>query len=120
MTSERKRTILCIEVTDIHFDTQACTLRLNGKNVEENPHVKVRVARCQYMAPPARLFTPAHDCTIQLGAYHTIDLELNRKFTLYKTEWDTIALQRVEEATDVAKTADVAALVCQEGVDACT
>jgi protein pelota len=54
-------------------------------------------------------------CT-QLGAYHTIDLELNRKFTLYKNEWDTIALQRVEEATDVAKTADVAALVCQEGV----
>jgi protein pelota len=40
VTSERKRTILCIEVTDIHFDTQACTLRLNGKNVEENPHVK--------------------------------------------------------------------------------
>jgi stalled ribosome rescue protein Dom34 len=52
----------------------------------------------------------------QLGAYHTIDLELNRKFTLYKNELDTIALQRVEEATDVAKTANVAALVCQEGV----
>lgn len=41
VTSERKRTILCIEVTDIHFDTQACTLRVNGKNVEENEHVKV-------------------------------------------------------------------------------
>lgn len=30
-----------------------------------------------------------------MGAYHTIDLELNRKFTLIKEYWDVIALERV-------------------------
>ena len=32
-----------------------------------------------------------------MGAYHTIDLELNRKFTLMKQHWDFIALDRVGE-----------------------
>ncbi len=31
----------------------------------------------------------------QMGAYHTLDLELNRKFTLGKREWDTIAIERI-------------------------
>lgn len=35
-----------------------------------------------------------------MGAYHTIDLELNRKFTLMKEEWDSIDLGRIEMATD--------------------
>lgn len=35
-----------------------------------------------------------------MGAYHTIDLELNRKFTLIKEEWDSIDLGRIEMATD--------------------
>ena len=32
---------------------------------------------------------------LQMGAYHTIDLEMNRKFTLGKSEWDSIALERI-------------------------
>lgn len=35
-----------------------------------------------------------------MGAYHTIDLELNRKFTLMKEEWDSIDLGRIEIVTD--------------------
>lgn len=30
-----------------------------------------------------------------MGAYHTLDLEMNRKFTLGKHEWDSIALDRI-------------------------
>lgn len=60
-----------------------------------------------------RILTP---CVFrQMGSYHTIDLELNRKFTLYKPEWDVIALERVDVACDISKQADVAAIVCQEG-----
>ena len=33
--------MLSIEVEMIDFDTQACVLRLKGRNVEENPYVKV-------------------------------------------------------------------------------
>ena len=50
-----------------------------------------------------------------MGTYHTTELELNRNFTLIKPEWDVIALERVEEACDITKQADVAAVVLQEG-----
>ena len=33
--------MLTIEVETIDFDTQACMLRLKGRNVEENQYVKV-------------------------------------------------------------------------------
>lgn len=51
-----------------------------------------------------------------MGAYHTIDLELNRKFEVTKPEWDSIALERVDSACDVTQNADVAAVVMQEGI----
>jgi protein pelota len=50
-----------------------------------------------------------------LGAYHTVDLELHQNFTLYKNEWDSIALDRVSEACDVTKRADAGAVILQEG-----
>ena len=65
-------------------------LRLKGRNIEENPHVK-------------------------MGAYHTIDLELHKKFTLQKPLWDSVHLERIELATDPGRSADVAALIMAEG-----
>ncbi|XP_058453274.1 protein pelota [Malaya genurostris] len=90
-TSSRVRTTLTISVETIDFDTQAQVLRLKGRNIEENQFVK-------------------------MGAYHTLDLELNRKFILTKSEWDSIALDRVEMACDVTQSADVAAVIMQEGL----
>lgn len=90
-TSARIRTVLTITVENIDYDTQACMLRLKGRNIEENQYVK-------------------------MGAYHTIDLELNRKFTLRKQEWDSVSLERIDTACDPAKSADVAAVVMQEGL----
>ncbi|KAF7726977.1 hypothetical protein EC973_008172 [Apophysomyces ossiformis] len=43
-----------------------------------------------------------------------VKAKLNRNFTLYKPEWDTIALERVDDACDITKQADLAAIVCQE------
>lgn len=40
-SSARVRTTLTICVVSIDFDTQACVLRLKGRNVEENQYVKV-------------------------------------------------------------------------------
>uniref|UniRef100_A0A2A4K0F9 Protein pelota homolog n=1 Tax=Heliothis virescens TaxID=7102 RepID=A0A2A4K0F9_HELVI len=90
-TSSRVRTTLTITVETIDFDTQACVLRLKGRNIVENQYVK-------------------------MGAYHTLDLELNRKFVLQKPLWDSVALERVEMACDPAANADVAAVVMQEGL----
>lgn len=40
-SSSRIRTMLTIAVESIDFDTQACVLRLKGRNIEENPYVNV-------------------------------------------------------------------------------
>ncbi|XP_077995484.1 protein pelota homolog [Glandiceps talaboti] len=90
-SSNRVRTMLTICVEDIDFDTQACMLRVKGRNIQENQYVK-------------------------MGAYHTLDLELNRKFTLAKKEWDIVQLERIEMACDPSQSADVAAVVMQEGL----
>lgn len=53
---------------------------------------------------------------LQMGAYHTLDIEQNRKFILTKTEWDSIALERIDMACDPSQNADVAAVIMQEGI----
>ncbi|XP_043942523.1 protein pelota homolog [Protopterus annectens] len=89
--SNRIRTTLTICVETIDFDTQACQVRVKGTNIQENDYVK-------------------------MGAYHTIELELNRKFTLAKKVWDSVVLERIDQACDPAQKADVAAVVMQEGL----
>lgn len=85
------RTTLTIRIEAIDFDTQGCVLRVKGRNIEENQYVK-------------------------MGAYHTLDLELNRKFTLGKQEWDSVSLERIDMACDPTQHADLAAIVMQEGL----
>ncbi|XP_052801813.1 protein pelota-like [Mya arenaria] len=87
----RVRTTLTIRIETIEWDTQGCVLRVKGRNIQENQYVK-------------------------LGAYHTLDLEMNRKFTLGKHEWDSVALDRIELACDASQHADLAAIVMQEGL----
>lgn len=82
---------LTIQIEDVFFDTYAATLRVNGRNATENEHIK-------------------------MGQYHTLDLEMNRPFTLTKLEWDVVSLDRVKEACDAAKRAEIAAVVMQEGL----
>jgi len=90
-SSSRMRLNLTIEVERVEFDPDKIALRLAGKVVKENDHVR-------------------------MGAYHTLDLEINRQFHLHKLCWDAIFLERLDIATDPAKTADMAAVVCQAGL----
>jgi len=48
-----------------------------------------------------------------MGAYHTLDLEVNRKFTVQKV-WDSIDLDRVETACDPAQVrfGDINMILC--------
>ena len=90
-STSRVHFTLTIMVKSLDFDTQASVLRVKGTNIEENQYIK-------------------------MGAYHTIDLEVNQKFTITKNEWDTVSLERIEEACDPNKTADLAAVIMQEGL----
>ena len=42
-SSSKVRTMLTIAVEAIDFDTQACVLRVKGRNIQENQYVKVKV-----------------------------------------------------------------------------
>jgi protein pelota len=63
-----------------------------GRVTNENPHVK-------------------------LGAFHTLDIEANRDLKLIKEKWDSVALERVQEACVEGRGAEVGAIVCGEGND---
>lgn len=91
-SSARVHTELTITVTSTHFDAQASTLNVSGTIVVENAVAKK-------------------------GQYHTLDLELNRKFTIEKAEgWDSVAVEMVRNAVDVSKGASAWAVVMQEGL----
>lgn len=91
-----ERTILTVRVLRIDFDPQSSELHISGRVCEENKWVAI-------------------------GQHHTIDLELNRQFTLTKVGedgegWDSVALSMLKEATDVRKRAATWAVVLQEGL----
>ena len=89
-TASRVRTTLTIVVEKTDFDVQAGALHVAGPVAEENKYVK-------------------------MGQYHTLDLETQRNVTIIKDEWDSVALDRVKDACDVSKKAEVGAVVLQEG-----
>ena len=89
---ERVHTTLTIKVTKLDFDPQAGQLHVSGRVAEENKYVK-------------------------LGGFHTLDLELHRKFTLEKAEgWDSVALATLREATSQDAKAQLWAVIMQEGL----
>lgn len=51
-----------------------------------------------------------------MGQYHTIDIEIGKKLVIGKQCWDSIYLDRLKEATDITKSADIAAVILSEGV----
>jgi protein pelota len=66
------------------------SLQITGRVVDENEHVK-------------------------MGAFHTLDIEANRDVRIEKPEWDSISLERIEEASQPGRGAEVGAVVCGEG-----
>ncbi|KAJ1949725.1 Translation factor pelota, partial [Linderina macrospora] len=91
VSTDRVHVKLTISIEDIFFDVQAGALRINGRNIAENKYVG-------------------------LGQYHTLDVETNQPFTLAKNEWDMISLQRIKDACDITKQADVAVVTMEEGL----
>ncbi len=86
------QTILTLRVSSLDFDSYAGQLHVSGRIAAENKYVRV-------------------------GAFHTLDLELNRNFTIEKQEgWDSVSLQVVRDAIDADKKADAVAVVMQEGL----
>ena len=97
--SQRVHTNLTIRVKTLDFDPHAGQLHVSGQIARENRYTKI-------------------------GQFHTLDLELNRNFTLEKViegpdggeGWDSVARAQLEEAIDQTRGTEAVAVVMQEGL----
>lgn len=88
---EKRRFDLTINVQKVDFDPESKTIRLSGKNVGENDYVKK-------------------------GQHHTLEIEPTRKLSISKKLWDSIHLKRLSDSTDLSKSAEVGAVILEEGL----
>ena len=63
----RMRLFMKLRVEKVEFDSEQCSLRINGVNIEENEHIK-------------------------LGQYHTLEVECHYNYSLHKECWDDLYL----------------------------
>ncbi|XP_074312317.1 protein PELOTA 1-like [Silene latifolia] len=89
--AERVKLKLEIKVEAVEYDKDGGILRIRGKNVLENEHVKI-------------------------GAFHTLEIELHRPFVIRKDIWDSMALDMLHQAADPTASADLAVIIMQEGL----
>ncbi|XP_054805228.1 protein PELOTA 1 isoform X3 [Prosopis cineraria] len=90
--AERMKLKLEIKVEEVaDYDKEGSVLRVRGKNIMENEHVKI-------------------------GAFHTLELEMQRPFVLRKDVWDSLALEMLQQASDPSASADLAVILMQEGL----
>ncbi|KAJ5103293.1 hypothetical protein N7532_003822 [Penicillium argentinense] len=100
-SSARVHLTLEIRVKNLDFDPQSSQLHVSGQIMNETAHTKI-------------------------GQFHTLDLELNRNFTLEKVVgangegvgWDSIAVEMLKDAVDEGgkRRAEAVAVVMQEGL----
>ncbi|KAJ4458974.1 putative Protein pelota [Paratrimastix pyriformis] len=80
-----------IQVVNVDFDSDACQMRISGPNQTPSEFVKT-------------------------GAFHTLELELQKPFVIRKFEWDVFHLERIAEACNPSKSAELAVVVMTEGL----
>ncbi|KAK4371352.1 hypothetical protein RND71_010827 [Anisodus tanguticus] len=89
--AERVKLKLEIKVENVEYDKEGSALRIRGKNILENEHVKI-------------------------GAFHTLEIELHRPFVLRKVVWDSLAREVLRQASDPSASADLAVVLMREGL----
>lgn len=94
--SENVQLNLKIRVKSLDFDAQAGQLHVSGQIAAETKYTKI-------------------------GQFHTLDLELQRNFTLEKDAqdgegWDSVAREQLAEATDQTRGTEAVAVVMHEGL----
>ncbi|XP_008800975.1 protein PELOTA 1 isoform X2 [Phoenix dactylifera] len=89
--AERVKLKLEIKVESVDYDKEGSVLRIRGKNILENEHVKI-------------------------GQFHTLQIEPHRPFVLRKDVWDSMARDVLQQACDPSASADLAVILMQEGL----
>ncbi|KAL5718845.1 CDP-diacylglycerol--glycerol-3-phosphate 3-phosphatidyltransferase [Ranunculus cassubicifolius] len=88
---ERMKTELEVRVETVEYDKEGDVLRIRGKNTSQNQYV-------------------------QIGQYHTLEIEPYRSFVLTKEVWDSMAIDSLHQAVNPAASADLAVVLITEGL----
>ena len=90
--SQKVKMLIAVTVLAVDFDPEGGVLRISGQTCSEHEGLR-------------------------LGSHHTIELELHRKYSLWKENWDDMYFERVRAATNgPVATADIAAVLMQQGL----
>lgn len=90
-SSDRVRMTITIQISSFEYDSSVSELRVTGRVAVENQHVRI-------------------------GAFHTIEIEPHRAFSLTKEAWDSVYRDRLELSLNPAVDADLGAVIMQEGL----
>ncbi|KAL5718780.1 CDP-diacylglycerol--glycerol-3-phosphate 3-phosphatidyltransferase [Ranunculus cassubicifolius] len=88
---ERVKIILKIRVEIVEYDKEGSVLRVRGKNISQNQYVEI-------------------------GQFHTLEIEPRRFFVLGKAVWDSMAIDSLRQAANPAASADIAVVLITEGL----
>ncbi|PAV20930.1 mRNA surveillance pelota [Pyrrhoderma noxium] len=113
-SSHRVKTTLTLSVEKMHFS--AAVSSSNPSNTADGAPNGASSSQGASLSISGQV--TAENQFVKMGAYHTLDLEVNRDVRIIKVEWDSIALQRVREACEEGRGAEVGAIVCGEGTAA--
>lgn len=114
--SQRVRTNLTIQVVKIDFSSSAAPAS-DGPSIDPNGQSTSANSSTAALHIAGRV--TVENQYVKLGAFHTLDIEVNRDIRIEKENgWDSVAVGRVEESIIPGRGAEVGAIVCGEGTAA--
>ena len=90
-SSVKKKINISVKIEEIEYDNKEGLMRLKGKNVSQNEYVNI-------------------------GQYQSVEIGMGNFFTLFKKCWDDVHIEKLRLASDRTVTADLAAILMEEGV----
>lgn len=106
---------LTIEVRNVHFDPEVPFLQTSFKFASS-----VCIYNFYYYFQASVIFpkgtVAVENPHVKLGAYHTFNIGIKDEFTIEKDCWDSVAIAKLEEASDPSKQSELAAVLMHNGV----
>lgn len=89
--SVKKKITISVKIEEIDYDNKEGLMRIKGKNISQNEYINI-------------------------GQYQSIEIGMGNYFTLFKKHWDDVHIEKLRLASDRTISADLAAILMEEGV----
>lgn len=111
--SKRVLTNFTLRVAKMHFSPAVSPSNLKTTSTASNASLTTSALQGSTLQVSGRI--SSENQFAKMEAFHTLDLETNRDIRIIKNQWDSISRDRVAEACDDSRGAEVGAMVCGEG-----